>query len=64
MNTGKVKFYNSEKMFGFIIDDKTGKELFVHKSGLVDQIRENDQVSFDTIDGKKGINCVDVKVIG
>jgi len=64
MNTGKVKFYNSEKMFGFIIDDKTSKELFVHKSGLVDQIRENDQVSFDTIEGKKGINCVDVKVIG
>lgn len=61
MNTGKVKFFNKEKMFGFIIDDKSGQELFVHKSGLVDEIRENDEVSFDTIDGKKGVNCTNVR---
>ena len=62
MSKGKVKFYSKDKMFGFIIDDKTGKELFVHKSGLVDDIRENDEVTFDTIEGKKGLNCVDVKL--
>lgn len=62
MNTGKVKFYNKEKMFGFIVDSKTGKEIFVHKSGLVDQIKENDDVTFDTIDGKKGLNCVGVRL--
>lgn len=61
MNTGRVKFFNKEKMFGFIIDDKSGQELFVHKSGLVDEIRENDEVSFDTIDGKKGVNCTNVR---
>lgn len=61
MNTGKVKFFNKEKGFGFIIDDKTGKENFVHSSGLVDEIRENDNVSFDLIDGKKGLNCINVK---
>lgn len=63
MNTGKVKFFNKEKAFGFIIDDKTGKENFVHASGLVDEIRENDEVSFDLIDGKKGLNCTNVRRI-
>lgn len=61
MNTGKVKFYNTEKMFGFIIDDKTGQENFVHKTGLIDQIKENDAVEYDLVPGKKGLNCVDVK---
>jgi len=63
MNTGKVKFYNKEKGFGFIIDDKTGKELFVHASGLTTDLKTDDKVTFDTIEGKKGLNCVGVKVI-
>lgn len=61
MNTGKVKFFNVEKAFGFIVDDKSGNELFVHSSGLVDKIKEGDEVSFDTIDGKKGVNCTNVR---
>lgn len=63
MSTGTVKFFNSAKGFGFIIDSK-GKELFVHASGLIDEIIQDDKVSFDLVDGKKGPNCVDVKVIG
>ncbi|KLT64305.1 cold-shock protein [Pedobacter sp. BMA] len=62
MKTGTVKFFNETKGFGFIIDDSTGEQIFVHVSGLKDQIRENDKVTFDTQDGKKGINAVNVKV--
>jgi CspA family cold shock protein len=64
MSTGTVKFFNSTKGFGFIIDDKSKKEIFVHASGLIDQISQDDKVSFDLVDGKKGPNCVDVKKIG
>lgn len=63
MNTGKVKFFNKEKGFGFIVDDKTNKENFVHSSGLIDDIKESDSVEYDLIEGKKGLNCVDVKLI-
>ena len=64
--TGKFKFYNESKGFGFIIDDETKKEIFVHATGLVnkaDGLRENEEVSFDTQDGKKGINAVNVELI-
>lgn len=64
MSKGKVKFFNSQKGFGFIVDDKTGKEIFVHVSGCDDEIKQDDHVSFDLVDGKKGPNCVDVKIIG
>ena len=64
MSTGTVKFFQKEKGFGFVIDDKTGEELFVHASGLIDQISQDDKVEFEIIDGKKGPNCVDVKKIG
>ena len=62
MNTGIVKFFNETKGFGFIKDDETGKEYFVHVSGLVDKIRENDKVNFQLQEGKKGLNAVDVKI--
>lgn len=62
MKSGKVKFYNHEKGFGFIIEDQTGEEIFVHKSGIIDSIKENDQVSYATEQGRKGINAVDVKL--
>ena len=62
MNTGKVKFFNGSKGFGFIIDDESGKEYFVHASGLIDEIREDDAVTFDLAEGKKGLNAVDVKL--
>jgi len=62
MNKGIVKFFNESKGFGFIKDAATEKEYFVHVSGLVDQIRENDEVTFDLQDGKKGVNAVNVKL--
>ena len=63
MSTGKVKFFNETKGFGFIIDDETQKEHFVHISGLVDEVKENDEVSFELQEGKKGLNAVNVKVV-
>ncbi|NPD46256.1 MULTISPECIES: cold-shock protein [unclassified Lentimicrobium] len=63
MKKGTVKFFNGSKGFGFIIDDETKKEFFVHATGLIDEIRENDEVEFELKEGKKGLNAVDVKVI-
>ena len=63
-NTGTVKFFNSEKGFGFIKHDDSSKETFVHASGLIDEIKENDKVEFDLQNGKKGMNAVNVKLIG
>jgi CspA family cold shock protein len=63
MNTGKVKFFNKAKGFGFIVDDNSGEEIFVHATGLADEIRQDDKVSFDLQEGKKGMNAVNVKVI-
>jgi CspA family cold shock protein len=63
MQTGTVKFFNESKGYGFIKDDDSNQEVFVHVTGLVDQIRENDKVSFDVVEGKKGINAVNVKKI-
>jgi CspA family cold shock protein len=61
MSTGTVKFYNETKGFGFIVDDETGKEIFVHKTGLSETIRDNDRVSFETEEGRKGVNAVNVR---
>ncbi len=63
MKNGKVKFFNESKGFGFIMDSETGKEYFVHASGLIDRIRENDEVTFDLTEGKKGLNAVNVKLV-
>jgi cold shock protein len=62
MNTGTVKFFNNAKGFGFIKDSQTGSEIFVHVTGLVDQIKENDQVSYEVQEGRKGLNAVNVKL--
>lgn len=61
MATGIVKFFNESKGFGFIKEDGSGQEIFVHVTGLVDKIGENDQVTFDITEGKKGPNAVNVK---
>lgn len=61
MKTGKVKFFNNEKGFGFIKDDETDKDVFVHKSGLIDPIREDDNVSFEVEDTPKGPSAINVK---
>ena len=57
MKEGKVKFFNENKGFGFIKDAESGNEYFVHVSGLVDKIKEDDNVSFELQQGKKGIEC-------
>lgn len=62
MSKGTVKFFNESKGFGFIKDEKTQKEYFVHSSGLKDNIRENDEVTFDLETGKKGLNAVNVRL--
>ncbi len=62
MNKGIVKFFNETKGFGFIKEEGTDKEFFVHVSGLINKIKDNDEVTFDLEDGKKGINAVNVKL--
>ena len=62
MNQGKVKFFNDEKGFGFIKDNSDNQEYFVHVSGLVDEIRENDEVVYDLQEGRKGLNATNVKL--
>ena len=62
MSKGKVKFFNETKGFGFISEDESGKEHFVHVSGLIDEIREGDEVEFELEEGKKGLNAANVKV--
>jgi CspA family cold shock protein len=63
MNTGTVKFFNDSKGYGFIKEDDSDKEHFVHVSGLIDEIREEDHVEFELQEGKKGLNAVNVRVI-
>lgn len=63
MNNGTVKFFNDSKGYGFIKDTATDQEYFVHVSGLIDEVKENDQVSFDLKEGRKGLNAVNVKLV-
>jgi CspA family cold shock protein len=62
MQTGTVKFFNEAKGFGFIVDNASGEEFFVHVTGIVDKIREGDVVTFNVENGKKGLNAVEVKL--
>jgi len=63
MQKGTVKFFNNSKGFGFIKSENSGEDIFVHSSGLIDEIRENDQVQFELERGKKGMNAVNVEVL-
>lgn len=58
---GKVEFFNDEKGFGFIKENETNEKYFVHVTGLIDEISENDKVSFELVQGKKGMDAVKVK---
>jgi cold shock protein len=60
---GTVKFFNTTKGFGFIKHDNSDEETFVHVSGLIDEIRENDKVKFEVVRGKKGLNAVNVEIL-
>lgn len=63
MKKGIVKFFNNSKGYGFISLPDGGEDIFVHQSGLIHEIRENDHVEFDVEQGKKGLNAVNVKVV-
>ena len=63
MKQGKVKFFDEKKGFGFIKEDGTDAEFFVHVSETVDQITKDDIVKFDTRESKKGVNAVNVQLI-
>ena len=63
MNKGTVKFFNESKGFGFIVDDESKTEYFVHVTGLIDEVNEGDEVEFELQEGRKGLNAVNVKAI-
>ncbi len=63
MKQGTVKFFNSSKGFGFIKPNDQSEDIFVHVSGLIDEIRENDEVKFEVEKGRKGLNAVNVELI-
>jgi cold shock protein len=60
MKKGTVKFFNNSRGFGFIKSEN--EEIFVHETGLIDKIKENDKVIFETQDGRKGLNAIKVKL--
>ncbi len=62
MSTGKVKFFNQQKGFGFILDDETAKEVFVHVTGLIDKIKDDDLVSFEVVEDRRGPKAIDVRL--
>ena len=59
---GTVKFFNAEKGFGFISQNDNRSEIFVHATGLIDEIRDNDQVVYDVEEGRKGLNAINVQI--
>lgn len=63
MNEGIVKFFNQTKGFGFIKPNDSSEDIFVHESGLIDEIRENDKVKYETERGRKGMNAVNVELV-
>lgn len=62
MATGTVKFFNTSKGFGFITPENGGKEVFAHVTGLIDEIREGDSVTYEVEEGRKGPSAVKVKL--
>lgn len=63
MKEGTVKFFNNSKGFGFIKPSDSSEDIFVHQSGLIDDIQENDRVEYELERGKKGMNAVRVKLM-
>lgn len=63
MNTGTIKFFNESKGYGFIKEDESEKEIFVHVTGLNEEVQKDDRVEYEVVDGKKGLNAINVKKI-
>jgi CspA family cold shock protein len=62
MKTVTLKFLNETTVFGFLVDDESGQEIFLHVSGLNGtKVRENDRIEFETVEGRKGLNAISVK---
>ncbi|OFX23479.1 MAG: cold-shock protein [Bacteroidetes bacterium GWA2_31_9] len=63
MKKGTVKFFNKTKGFGFITLEDTKEDVFVHQTGLIHEIKENDVVKFEIERGTKGLNAVNVEIV-
>lgn len=63
MQEGTIKFFNETKGFGFITPDDGSKDVFVHVTGLIDEVQENDKVTYEVEEGRRGLNAVNVRVI-
>jgi CspA family cold shock protein len=63
MSNGTIKFFNDTKGFGFITPEDGGKDVFVHVSGLVDEVRDGDKVTYDVEETPKGLSASNVKVV-
>ena len=63
MKNGTVKFFNVSKGFGFITEDDSNTEYFVHVTGIIDEINEGDAVEFELKEGRKGMNAINVRVL-
>ena len=63
MKNGTVKFFNASKGFGFITEDDSNTEYFVHVTGIIDEINEGDTVEFELKEGRKGMNAVNVRIL-
>jgi len=60
MVTGKIKFFNEKKGFGFIVEDESQEEIFVHVTGLTEKVAENDEVTFELTEDKRGKKAINV----
>ena len=60
MVTGKIKFFNEKKGFGFIVEDESQEDVFVHVTGLTEKVAENDEVTFELAEDKRGKKAINV----